>query len=335
MPAIASNQLIDIPISLGTTPKDPRAVPLTLDFSIATGVATQLIDLTNAQQRQVIDVVQSIYIDMSGMTAPMSLTVSGSNQFLIVEPASQGFYPLLSVTPLRFTFASTLGAGSCKVYLLNMGAGSSKWNTTTTTGPQAVSDAVAEGYLSTIASAYGGGSLTVRDTSSESSLTTLAGTVTGSRVFVAVDGNNSLGALSVTPSVMYSGSNAQPLLRANRVVCANFAGTASGALITGAPGYYISGAYFSIFPSSTLSSAGVDQISLVDSSFGTIWSSTFSLPSSYTAQSVPFAVTFAIPPGYFWNNKTANSSLSISMTAALATWSVAYTLNYGICSWVG
>ena len=353
---IASNQFAEIPVVNGTTPKQPKALPLTLDFSNATGQAVQLIDLTNAQQRTVIDSVQSIFLDMSNMSQAVTVLVQGSNMIIVAEPGTQGFYPVLAPPPLRFTFTSTLGAGSLKVFLTNVNMPSSKWVTTPggTGGTQLVSDVAAEASLATLAASVTSnkvavsdanlealitsgklavadpalealitsGKLSVADAAAEASLVTLAAAVSSSRV-------------QQQPLLTYSGSNVQGQLVANRSLVLSFTSSQSS-VVVGVPGYYIQSVLVQLQPNSTIAGGGVFAVNLSDSSFGVFFGSVFYLPASYTALSQGAGGPQVISPGgFFWNNKVSNSTMSVLLNTSLSGGAVNITVGYGISSWVG
>jgi hypothetical protein len=137
---------------------------------------------------------------------------------------------------------------------------------------------------------------------------------------------NAASAQSTT--VTFSGGLVGPELVANYTK-ANASGAAitnsAAALITGAPGYYIGGFAIFLTSDSTLT-AGTDlQVSLVDSTSGTIALVNLS----------PINGIMAAEIGLFWNNKTALSNLSLNFSTSLATGGAYYTIPYGIASFVG
>lgn len=123
--------------------------------------------------------------------------------------------------------------------------------------------------------------------------------------------------------VMGSGGLVIPALVANYTIspAAGITATAA-AIVTGAPGYYING--FTVALSSDATFATSDLlVSLVDSVSGQI------------ASVVLNAAMRAGATGLFWNNKTAASSLAFTLSTAILTGKLYYTVPYGILSLVG
>jgi hypothetical protein len=130
---------------------------------------------------------------------------------------------------------------------------------------------------------------------------------------------------SATPQIVtYSGGVTHPELVANLTVTGNAANT-TAALITGAPGYYITGVSLQLTSNATLT-AGTDlQVTLTDSSTGAV----------ATLNLSPATGLFGAILGFFWNNKVAASNLVLTFSTSLATGHLYYTLNYGQSSFVG
>lgn len=96
-------------------------------------------------------------------------------------------------------------------------------------------------------------------------------------------------------------------------------------LLTPTTGYYVGGFAVFLTSNSTLT-AGTDlQVSLVDSVSGVIG----------TVNLSPVNGIFAGSLGFFWNNKTAGSVLSLTLSTTLSGGELFYTVPYGLSGWVG
>jgi hypothetical protein len=103
-------------VPLVNTPKipkeGPRCIPLNLDFS---SQASYGVDLTQAIQQAQVSLIQSAFIDNSGNTSTLVITIDGTGQQITFPASSQGYLMLLCRRVPKFTFAS---AGSVKVTIL-------------------------------------------------------------------------------------------------------------------------------------------------------------------------------------------------------------------------
>jgi len=104
----------------------PKAIPLLLDFSKA---ASYSLDLTSIQERAFISMIQTIYADLSGATAGLSITVNGTNQNITAKKTTQGYYPVLCPNPPRLTFANSSGSDVIPVFLINAPISGVTWPT--------------------------------------------------------------------------------------------------------------------------------------------------------------------------------------------------------------
>lgn len=108
---------------------DPKTIRASLDFD---GVDEWNVSLEQQQQNNVFTGVQSIYVDARGLTDRMLITVQGSNQVIVVQENTQGFYPVLAPNPPVFNFAND-GAGNigiARVHFLNVPMPIGQWATT-------------------------------------------------------------------------------------------------------------------------------------------------------------------------------------------------------------
>lgn len=97
----------------------PKAMPLVLDFT--TGAPIEL-DLTLMQQRAIMSMVQSIFIDASQSANDIAVTVgAGGGQTIIAKTKTQGYYTILAPNPAKLVFTSLNGGtDNVSVILLNV-----------------------------------------------------------------------------------------------------------------------------------------------------------------------------------------------------------------------
>lgn len=96
----------------------PRAVPLVLDFTIATGNTSVLLDMKNAQAQARMSYVQTIFVDNSLSTVPTTINVNGLSQAIIIPDSSQAYVPLLAINPPVLVCANN-GNVKVPIQLLN------------------------------------------------------------------------------------------------------------------------------------------------------------------------------------------------------------------------
>lgn len=117
-------QIGNIPIYNALVPKEgPRAIPLTLDFSLQ---QSYTIDLTLQQQLKQISLVQTAFVDNTGNGAVLVITSSGTGQNAICPAYSQAMLPLLCSNPPKLTISST-GGVSVGITLLNVPSPPGVW----------------------------------------------------------------------------------------------------------------------------------------------------------------------------------------------------------------
>lgn len=101
----------------------PRAVPIDLDFTTDTECTLLL---QNMQSRNFISMIQAVYIDNSGNTAPMSVRFPSTGQNITIAPNRQGYFIVLCPNPPQINFVST-GGVAVRVLLLNFPVTNSDW----------------------------------------------------------------------------------------------------------------------------------------------------------------------------------------------------------------
>ena len=109
--------------TLGIPDGGPRCLPLSIDFA---ATPEWILDYGNMQQRNFLNMVQSVWVDNSANAAILSITVPGTNQVLQVPPNAQGYFPLLVPNPLKLVFDST-GGVLVQVILLNFPVAGFVW----------------------------------------------------------------------------------------------------------------------------------------------------------------------------------------------------------------
>jgi hypothetical protein len=120
------NSLLPVaPFNQIVPPGGPKAIPANLDF---TGGATSYqVDMGNAVARNLIEYVQCIYADNRNNSAPLIVTMSGSNQVIVFPAQSEGYLPVLAPNPPVFNFTST-GGIVVPVYFINVPIGPMLWS---------------------------------------------------------------------------------------------------------------------------------------------------------------------------------------------------------------
>jgi hypothetical protein len=149
---------------------------------------------------------------------------------------------------------------------------------------------------------------------------------------------NSLGMPEVGDYVVGSGGLIMPLLVANQyqaVTLNSASGTTSQLLVTGNPGYYFQGYGFQCDLNATVASAGMVNITFADSASGNVAVFRLWVPASAASPATPSIIREVDAPQSFWNNKTANSTLSVSLNTALTAGSIRCFVRYGLCNFVG
>jgi hypothetical protein len=102
-----------------TLPEEgPKSIPLLLDF---TGSVTEWdVDLLQAEDQKKITSVQTLFIDMTGASGTMTVTIQGTNQLIVALKNTQGYYPVLCPYPTRLAFVSSSAHIIVPVQLINI-----------------------------------------------------------------------------------------------------------------------------------------------------------------------------------------------------------------------
>ena len=138
--------------------------------------------------------------------------------------------------------------------------------------------------------------------------------------------------------VVTSGDVLVPVYAGNRYAVATLTsanGTTPALLFTGAPGYVITELGMQVDPITTIAVAGMVNLMFSDSSFGTFFNIRWYLPSTVPGINVPTNTRITNGPGFYWNNKVAGSSVSVSTDVALTAGSVRFFARYALTSYIG
>lgn len=129
---IEQNALADVPVQNQVLPKGgPKAVPISLNFG-TTGNAAYSLNAQNMQALGKFSNMQTIYVDNSGNTQLLTITMGGSGQKVKVKAGYQGYYAVLSGNPLTVDFSvpATNATDTTNVFLLNFPLAPYAWPTT-------------------------------------------------------------------------------------------------------------------------------------------------------------------------------------------------------------
>lgn len=121
-------QAASIPVyNAQVPPEGPFCVILTLDFSANASYSLDLEQVT--AQGGIISMVQSVFLDTTGLTGNLNVLIGGTVQTLIVKQNTQGYYPAVSPNPPRFVFSNSGGTGIARIILLNVPIAPGQWAT--------------------------------------------------------------------------------------------------------------------------------------------------------------------------------------------------------------
>jgi hypothetical protein len=110
-----SNPAVPLERTLGMPDGGPKALPLTLDFSAS---SSYLLDYTNMQQRNFLDMVQTLFVDNSLSSDVLNITSLNIGQVLKIPAGVQGYFTIIVPNPIKIQF-DCADAVVCKVILLN------------------------------------------------------------------------------------------------------------------------------------------------------------------------------------------------------------------------
>lgn len=275
----------------------PREGPKCVPLSFDfTAQSSYAVDFMAIQQRGLIDSVQTLFIDNNAGTTALTVLINQSSQLIIAAPGTQGYYPVLCPNPMRFTFTCTGGTANTQVFALNVPIPSSVWS-------------VAGAALQ-----FSGNNLLVSDPAIEAAI------VSGQM--------QSLGFL------IGDGGTQYPEWIANASLFGSITAT-TAALVTGNPGYFVRSLNLSLSPAATQAVAGDWTVEIHDSISGVIEKFALFVPSAAPTLTQVTSIQLQSDPGFVWNNKTANSALSIVLSASLTAGNLYYNIGYGKTAIIG
>lgn len=109
-----SGQNIYAVINATIPPEGPKAIPQTLDFTIAN---TVIIDFTTAFSQGRITAIQTLWLDNSGNEQPVQITVEGTQQIITFPAGAQGTIPIIAANRPKFTCQSVGNVALQSVWL--------------------------------------------------------------------------------------------------------------------------------------------------------------------------------------------------------------------------
>lgn len=283
-----SNQFVDVSVFNGLNPKQqPKLMPLSLDFTVNNSWA---VDLQNMQSRNMIQEVQSMFVDNSLNSKPVYFTFQQSNASIVCPPFSQGTFPVYAPNPCKLTAVSSGSTSTCMVFLGNMPQPYMVW-----------------GVNQNSATYNGSGALIVSDPLIEALI--------------------SAGALKTANQLTGWSGGQYPESVGNQTYRLTKTTTAAQNLITGAPGFYITGFTVQMSGLAVLGAAADVVISFLDN--GTVFDSVF-----FTVPAAAAGAERNIQKrGIYYNSKTAGN-LTVTLSAVMTT-GFAITVEGGTTSIIG
>lgn len=117
MAAQANAQTGIYPVGNGGNMPCEGAKAVTAQLNFVTNAA-YLVDLTSLFNNSQFSALQTLYIDNTQNTSPITAVVAGSNQSLTIPAGRGGYFPVIAVNPPKVLFSSA-GAFTVFVALLN------------------------------------------------------------------------------------------------------------------------------------------------------------------------------------------------------------------------
>jgi hypothetical protein len=131
----------------GVPAEGPKAIPVQCNFATNSGYTIDLTDLFN---RDYVTQIPCVFIDNSGNTSSVTVTVQDTGQNIVCPPNSQGYFAVFQGINTRFT-AQSAGAVNVPMEFLNFPIAPNVWSINGTpalsNGALQVSDAILEGTV--------------------------------------------------------------------------------------------------------------------------------------------------------------------------------------------
>lgn len=118
-----SGQNIYSTINATIPTEGPKAIPQTLDFTLAN---TIVVDFTLAMSQGKITAIQTLWLDNSANEQPVQITVEGTAQVITFPAGAQGTIPIIAANRPKFTCVS-LGNAALQSVWLNVPMPAALW----------------------------------------------------------------------------------------------------------------------------------------------------------------------------------------------------------------
>lgn len=274
----------------------PKAYPLAFQF-IAGGGASDAytVDLTLPIEQGKVDLVQTLFIDNSPNTVPLTVSVGALRENITVPARYQGFFPIVMPQKNAVLTVSCPTGNNAEVMMLNVPMPAMMWPT-----------------VQTIPSFSGLGYLQVSD--------------------VALDALITGGTLPVTGNVVGDNQKIYPDWFGTLRATGQQTAVGPTAMITAGAGngLFITDIDISL-SNATLAAAGELTITITETTTGTIFTLGAELPAAVPGVNL----TLLNKTGMKYNVKHAAASISITLSAALTNGHVNWNIGWGNTTIVG
>ncbi len=139
-------------------------------------------------------------------------------------------------------------------------------------------------------------------------------------------------------TLLADGDKARPYWMGNNYVAQTInsaTGTGLLTMVTGAPGYFLTQLGFQCAATTTTAGGATVSIVFSDSVFGTIANFQLWVPASAASPATPFILRETNEGPHIFNNRAANSVLSVNVLTALSGGSIRCFCRYGITNYLG
>lgn len=281
-------------VGLGATPKEgPMAIPFAIDFTAQTQYVA---DLTYIQQAARISMIQTVFVDNSLSTVPLTIFCATTQQLIKIAPGNQAYVSVVLSNKLSLTFSSTSGL-VIPCIALNIAMNTYQWASTGT------------------GSFTPGGALIVTDPALE------AGVIGG--YYQAREFNTAGDGATIIP--VFSGTHtAQGTLTT----------TAAATLITGAPGWMLKTLKVRARPNTILGAAGLITATLAESGGATIATGSVFVGTAVPTGFTPAAAMIDLD-GVSITSKVNTSNLTLTLSVAPTGGGIDYYATFAQTTIVG
>lgn len=270
----------------------PKIIPVQLPFNLQQSFN---VDLSLLQQRGVFKMLQSVWVDNSGNTTPLSISVAGTNQTLKVPGSSQAYLPIFVPQLPQFTITNT-GGQPVLMYFTNIPLPAAVWG-------------ASGGFTFT-----GGGALEVSDT-------TLDATVTNNQVNTNENatGNNNV---------------SKPVFVADELFTGSSTGSAAATLTTGAPSFFITDVFVALSADAAISGGAAELVVTIKDGATVILTGIADVPAASLTTNLTFPAIIE-SRGLQYNSKSNAAALTINFSATLTTGKIYWNVAGGLCTNIG